>query len=98
MILVADGFDRDDGNRTKCPKHGVSTCHSRPEAFADRRSADHHRRTDWKVSICRVYAANWPSPATHSSSLGSLQARADKLLMRKAKKRVPRLKPDKAAE
>jgi uncharacterized DUF497 family protein len=25
MILKADGFDWDHGNRTKCRKHGVST-------------------------------------------------------------------------
>ena len=70
MILEADGCDWDDGNRTKCRKHGVSTAEVE-EVFRGgslvARDLSHSRTEDrliaiggpaWKVCICGVYAAN----------------------------------------
>ena len=66
MILEADGFDWDDGIRTKCRQHGVSTAEVE-EVFRGgplvARDPKHSQTEDrliaigepaWKVCICGV--------------------------------------------
>ena len=105
-IAVA-GFDWDEGNLTKCAKHGVSV--EEIEAFflagpAVAPDPVHSAVEDRLIAVGRPHKAghfSWPSPCARSRAKdSSARSARDICTRRKSRlmKRVPKLKSDKAAE
>ena len=111
ITLEVEGLDWDQSNRAKCHKHGVSMPRLSESFMADPSFALHPKHSDTEdrlIAIGRTlpegiyawrlqYVLEWLDNLSDQSPLVTCMRRRS-LLMKKAKKRVPRLKTDKAAE